>query len=81
MQLSAAVGATAEDSQRSGRQASSQVVVIMLGGATYGEAEAVRKFNASRRRAERRCNAVLGASVMLNTAMFMERLQQLDDLS
>ena len=72
-----AVNVTAEDGQRLGRQGSTQVIVVMLGGATYSEAEAVRKFNAARRRAERRSNAVLAASTMLNTRQFVERLKQL----
>lgn len=49
----------------------------MLGGATYLEAEAVNKFNAARRRSERRSNAVLGASTVLSTQQFVDRLQQL----
>ena len=72
-----AVGEGADDAQRAVRAASAQVVVIMLGGATYSEHEAVLKFNAARRRGDRRCSAALGASAMLNTAGFMDRIRTL----
>jgi Sec1 family len=69
----------ADESARIARQPATQVVVLMLGGATYSEAEAVRKFNTARRRAERRSNAVLGASLMLNTETFVQRIRQLSN--
>ena len=77
MRMRAAVNVTAEEGQRLGRQGSTQIVVLMLGGATYSEAEAVRRFNAARRRAERRSNAALGAATMLSTSQFVERMKQL----
>ena len=77
MRASCAVGQSADESARIGRQGACQIVVIMLGGATYLEAEAVNKFNAARRRSERRSNAVLGASTVLSTQQFVDRLQQL----
>jgi hypothetical protein len=72
-----AVGQSLDESQRVARQCSSQIVVVMLGGATYSEGEVVKKFNAARRRFDKRCNAVLGATTLLNTVSFTERIKQL----
>lgn len=71
------MGQTPDESQRVARQSSSQIVVVMLGGMTYSEGEVVKKFNAARRRADKRCTTVLGATTVLNTATFTERVKQL----
>lgn len=61
------------------RRPAQNVVVIMVGGATYTESDVVRRFNASRRRAERRCTALLGSSTMLTSSNFVKMLQQQAD--
>jgi hypothetical protein len=71
------VGEGADDVQRAARAASGQIVVVMLGGATYAEVEVVNKFNAARRRTEKRCHAVIGASTLLSSAQFIERIKAL----
>lgn len=66
-----------DDVQRAARAASGQIVVVMVGGAAYAEVEVVNKFNAMRRRTEKRCHAVIGASTMLSTAQFIDRMKAL----
>lgn len=70
-----AVGESGDAAAATSRAPAAHVVVVIVGGATYSEAEAVRAFNATRRRAERRSHAVLGAPEMLSTARFVSLLR------
>lgn len=70
-----AVGMSEVDAQAACRRPAGQIVVIIIGGATYSESDVVRRFNTSRKRAEKRCSAILGSTRILNTAAFVSMLK------
>lgn len=74
-----AVGQAGEDALAVCRRPATHVVVVMVGGATYTESDVVRRFNAARRRSERRCTALLGSSTMLAASTFVQMLRQQAD--
>jgi hypothetical protein len=71
-----AVGMSEADAQATCRRPANQVVVIIIGGATYSESDVVRRFNTSRKRTERRCSAILGSTRILNTSAFLAMLKR-----
>jgi hypothetical protein len=74
-----AVGQSEGDAAAHCRRPAGAIVVIVLGGATYAESDVVRRFNSARRRADKRCVALLGSSRILNSAMFLHSLKQPGD--
>lgn len=71
-----AVGQAGEEALAACRRPAQHVVVVIVGGATYTESDAVRRFNAARRRSERRCTALLGSTAMLTASGFVQMLRQ-----
>lgn len=51
-----------------------EVIVLMVGGATYSEALVVAKFNESGK--SRNAHAILGAPEMLTTKRFIELVRE-----
>ena len=51
---------------------SATIIVLMIGGTTYSESLAVKKFNETTR--PRKARAVLGSQAVLNSKMFVELL-------
>eukprot|EP00892_Ulva_mutabilis_P005884 jgi/Ulvmu1/3668/UM017_0082.1 len=73
------VGQAGEEALAACRRPATHIVVVVIGGATYTESDVVRRFNAARRRAERRCTALLGSTTMLTASTFVEMLRQQAD--
>ena len=71
-----AVGLPEGDAQAACRRPAGQIVVIIIGGTTYSESDVVRRFNSSRKRAEKRCSAILGSTGILNTTAFVDMLKR-----
>lgn len=73
---SCAVGIPEGDAQAACRRPAGQIVVVIIGGATYSESDVVRRFNSARKRSDKRCSAILGSTRILNTAAFVDMLKR-----
>jgi Sec1 family len=71
-----AVGMSEVDAQALCRRPANQIVVVIIGGTTYSESDVVRRFNASRKRSDKRCSAILGSTRILNTSAFVGMLKR-----
>jgi hypothetical protein len=76
LMLKCAVGMSEADAQAACRRPAGQLVIFIIGGATYSESDVVRRFNASRKRSDKRCSAILGSTRILNTSAFIAMLKR-----